>query len=139
MWDAVWGTYVSWGRPSPACFKFLIEKGIYFRAVERIGADNKYKFRKKPDEGLIEHLMIGYFNGWVDFESDVLKQFFHKASAELRGKAARFLTTGFKSVNEEVRAYKEEVAARMRKYWKGRLVAIKDKPEENKDEAIALT
>jgi len=139
LWDAVWGTYVSWGRPSPACFKFLIEKGIYIRAVERIEAGNKYQFRKKPNEGLMEHLMIGYFNGWSCFESEILKIFFNKASAELRANASKFLTTGFKSVNEEDGRIKGEVAERMRNYWNERLAAIKDKPKENEKEAIELT
>lgn len=139
LWDAVWGTYVSWGRSWPPCFEFLIEKNIYTRAVERIGEGNKYQFRKKPDEGLMEHLMIGYFNGWIDFESDVLKIFFIKASTELRGKAANFLTTGFKSVNEEGGKEKDQVAERMSKYWNIRLAAIKDKPKENEKEAIELT
>jgi hypothetical protein len=139
LWDAVWGAYVSWGRPSPACFKFLIEKSIYVRASERIRAGNKYQFRKKPDEGLMEHLMIGYFNGWIDFESDVSKIFFNKASAELRAKAAGFMTTGFKSVNEEGGKEKDEVVERMRNFWNVRLAAIKDKPEENQKEAIELT
>jgi hypothetical protein len=138
MWDAVWGTYVSWGRPSPQCFKYLVEKGIYGRAVGRIGKKSKYKFRKEPDEGLVEQLMIGYFNGWIGFEDEVLKQFFENAPAELRGKATRFLTTGFKSVNEEGEAEKEKVAARMREYWNNRLAVIKDKPKENEKEAIEL-
>jgi hypothetical protein len=136
MWDAVWGTYVSWGSPSPQGFKFLVEKGIYDRAVQKIEENNKYKFRKRPEEGLVEHLMIGYFNGWVDLESDVLEQFFKNASAELRGKAAEFLTTGFKSVNEKGGTEKEKVAARMRKYWKNRLEAIEGNPKENEKETI---
>jgi hypothetical protein len=138
IWDAVWGTYVSWGRPSPQCFKYLVEKGIYGRAVQKIREKNKYKFGKRPEEGLVEHLMIGFFNGWIDLESDVLKQFFEKAPTELRGEAARFLTTGFKSVKEEGKPY-DEIAERMRTYWKGRLAAIKDKPKENEKEVIELT
>lgn len=143
MWDAVWGTYVSWGRPSPECFKFLVEKEIYGRAVEQIGKKNKYKFRKEPDKGLVEQLMIGYFNGWVDFESDVLKKFFEKASAELRSEAADFLTTGFKSVNEKPvdekgEKAKEEVVARMKVYWKNRLEVIKGNPKENEKETIGF-
>ncbi|MGA1980122.1 MAG: hypothetical protein ABSG99_06115 [Sedimentisphaerales bacterium] len=138
LWDETWGTYVSWGRPSPECFEMLVEKGKYGQAVERIGSKNKYKFGKEPDVGLVEHLIIGYFNGWIDFENDVLKQFFNKASAELRGKAAEFMTTGFKGVNEEGGEEKEKVAVRMREYWNKRLAAIKENPGENKDEAIAL-
>ncbi len=139
MWDTVWGTYVSWDRPSPQCFKFLIEKGKYGQAVQKIGDKNKYKFGKEPDEGLVEHLMIGYFNGWIGLENEVLKLFFEKASAELRGKASRFLTTGFKSVNEEGGEEKEKVAKRMKQYWEKRLAEIKEKQEEGKDEAIELT
>jgi len=139
LWDETWGSYVSWGRPSPQGFKLLVEKGIYYRAVEKIGDKNKYKFGKNPDEGLVEHLMIGYFNGWIDFESDVLKIFFNRASVELRAKAADFLTTGFKSVNEEGGTEKDEVAERMRNYWNGRLAAIEDEPKENEKEAIELT
>jgi hypothetical protein len=139
MWDAVWGTYVSWGRPSPQCFKILLEKGKYAQGVGEIAKKNKYEFREKPDEGLIEHLMIGFFNGWIDFEDDLLKRFFEKASGELRGKAARFLTTGFKSVNEEGGIEKEKFASRIREYWKGRLAAIADKPEKNEKEAKELT
>jgi len=139
MWDAVWGTYVSWGRPSPQCFKLLIEKGIYSRAVEGIEKKNRYKFGKDPNEGLVEHLMIGFFNGWIDFEHKVLKQFFEKASAELRGKAARFLTTGFNSVNKKGGKEKEVIAARMREYWKKRLAAIGDNLKENEKEVIEFT
>lgn len=139
LWDEVWGTYVSWGRPSPQCFRFLVQGGIYGRAVGFIGKPNKYKFSKEPEKGLVEHLMIGFFNGWIGFEDKVLKCFFEKAPVELRGKAAGFLTTGFKSVNEKDGTEKEEIAERMREYWKKRLAAIADKPKENEEEAIELT
>ena len=65
-------------------------------AIGRMGTPNKYDFRKNPEEGLTEHLMIGFFNEWIDIEDELLKKFFEKATAKLRGKAARFLTTGFK-------------------------------------------
>jgi hypothetical protein len=138
LWDEVWGTYTSWGRPSPNGFKLLVGKGKYERAIDMLGAKNTFKYGKDPENGLVEHLMIGYFNGWVDLESDILKQFFKKASAELRGEAARFLTTGFKSVKEEGKPY-DEIAERMRAYWKERLAALKGKPKENEKEAIGLT
>jgi hypothetical protein len=103
LWDEIWGTYVSWSRPSPDGFELLVEKGEYCRAVELLGSGYKYKyeFQKKTDEGLVEHLMTGFFNGWIGLEDSVLVKFFEVATAKLRGKAARFLTTGFKSVNKE--------------------------------------
>jgi hypothetical protein len=139
LWEETWGTYVSWGRPSRDGFKLLVDKGKYGQAVEKIGQEWTFKFPKEPDEGLVEHLMIGYFNGWIGFEDKVLKRFFEKASAELRGKAAKFMTTGFKSVNEEGGEEKEKVAARMKEYWVKRLAALKQGGEKNRDEAIELT
>jgi len=131
LWDETWGTYVSWGRPSPQCFKVLVERGGYCRAVELLGSGYKYKyeFQKKPERGLVEHLMIGYFNGWIDYEHEVLQEFFEKVPADLRAKAARFLTTGFKGTKEgDDEKYRQEVAERMREYWRRRL-AVMDKEE----------
>ncbi|MHC4112523.1 MAG: hypothetical protein ACYSUY_15740, partial [Planctomycetota bacterium] len=128
LWDEVWGTYTSWGRPSPNCFELLIQEQKYLEAVKRIGKLSKFKFGKEPDKGLTEHLMIGYFNEWIGYDHEVLEKFFEKAPAGLRAKAARFLATGFKNVNEKGGNEKKEVAARMKRYWESRL-AIMDKEE----------
>jgi len=128
LWDETWGTYVSWSRPSPNCFELLVQEKQYLKAAENIGEPNKFKFGKEPDKGLTEHLMIGYFNGWIDYEHEVLQKFFEKAPAGLKAKAARFLATGFKDINEKGGSEKEEVAVRMRQYWNGRL-AVEDKEE----------
>ncbi len=139
MWDVVWGTHVSWGRPSRPGFELLTAKGIYEDAIGKLGTTNKYDFRKDPEEGFAEHLMIGYFNEWLEFEDELLKKFFEKASAKLRGNAARFLTTGFKSVNEEGGEEKEKVAKRMKEYWEKRLEAMREKKEDNVEEAVEFT
>ncbi|MBC8470914.1 MAG: hypothetical protein H8D56_15690 [Planctomycetes bacterium] len=138
-WDIVWGTYMSWGRAYKDVFNLLVERGKYEYAVEKIESGIYRKHDKNPDEGLVEHLMIGYFNEWIEFDGNLLKKFFEKAKAKLRSKAARFLTTGFKSVNEEGGERKEKAARRMKEYWEKRLEAIRDKPEDNKDEAIEFT
>lgn len=124
LWDETWGTYVSWGRPSPECFELLIKEKQYLKAVKKIGEPSKFKFSKGPDEGLVEHLMIGYFNEWIDYDHEVMQKFFEKAPAGLRAKAARFLATGFKDVNEKGGKEKEDVAARMKRYWESRLTVM---------------
>jgi len=138
-WDIVWGTYMSWGRAYKNTFGLLVKRGKYNYAVEKIESGIYREHDKNPDEGLVEHLMIGYFNEWVDIEDNLLKKFFETASAKLRGKAARFLTTGFKSVNEKGGEQKEKVATRMKAYWKKRLEEMREKPKENIDEAIKFT
>jgi len=138
-WDAVWGTYMSWGRAYKNTFDLLAKRGKYNYAVEKIESSIYGKHDKNPDKGLVEHLMIGYFNEWIDIEDKLLKKFFETASAKLRGKAARFLTTGFKSVNEKGGEQKEKVATRMKAYWKKRLETMREKPKKNIDEAIKFT
>lgn len=139
LWDEVWETYASWGRPSPEGFDLLLKRGLYALAVERIDAKSRFKFAKGPEKGLVEHLMTGYFNGWISFEDLITMQFFSKASADLRSEAARFLSTGFSAVNEENKAEeKEKVAARIEEYWRNRLTAIKKSGEINSEEAVEL-
>ncbi len=138
LWDEVWGTYTSWGRPSADGFKLLVEKGKYEQAVNMLRKKNEFNFGKNPEDGLVEHLMVGYFNGWVRLEDSVLVKFYEKAEAKLRGKAARFMTTGFKAVKEDKKPY-EDIAERMRTYWKSRLEALEENAQENKEEAVELT
>jgi hypothetical protein len=137
MWDVVWGTHVSWGTPSSPGFKLLAERGIYDEAIRKLGTLNKYKFGKNPEEGFVEHLMIAFFNGWIDLEAAMIERFFATASAELRGHAARFLTTGFKPEKEGGEDY-QEVTQRLRAYWQKRLAALETKPSENIEESTKL-
>jgi hypothetical protein len=47
------------------------------------------------EEDWMKHLMIAYFNGWMEYKDSLLRRFFEKADAKLRGQAAEFMTTGF--------------------------------------------
>jgi hypothetical protein len=134
VWDAVWGTYVSWGRPSRKAFDLLYEKGKYRQAVEAIGQDSYWKFPEKVEEGLSDHLMIALFNGWLDSDPDgLLAAFLEKAPASLRGHAAYFLTSGFEALRKEP---DEEVSKRLKKYWEQRLVSIEKDRDSHKEEAV---
>jgi hypothetical protein len=134
MWDVVWGTHVSWGRPSRPGFQLLADRGIYERAIGKLGKPSACKFDKDPEEGFVEHLMIAFFNGWIDVENTLLDKFFDKASATLRGYAAQFLTTGFKPAKDEGKVG-QDVVQRLRAFWRKRLDVIKEKPGENIEEA----
>lgn len=138
MWDAVWGTHMSWGRPWPRTFRLLAEKGEYQHAIELIGTPNKYKFEKDPEEGLAEHLMIALFNGWFDDgpKAKLLQEFLNKATVKLRGHAAEFLTTGFESLKKE--GPNKEITDRLRDYWEMRLVAMSGSVKEDFEEAIGF-
>jgi hypothetical protein len=140
MWDVVWGTHVSWGRPSRPGFNLLAERGIYKNAIEKLklGKPNEYKFGKDPEEGFTEHLMIAFFNGWIDVGDELFNKFMDKASVKLRAHAAQFLTTGFKPEKDEGRI-RGDVVQRLRAYWRKRLDAIEEEPSKNFEEAAELT
>lgn len=136
MWNVVWGLYITRSRPFKKVFEFLVEQGKYKRAIEKIGSTIKYRHSKDPEEGLVEHLMIAFFNGWIELDDDLLKQFFNKAPVELRGQAAEFLTTGFETLIEKP---DKKTSERLKRYWKMRLLEISKKPSENIEEAVEFT
>ena len=140
FWSIVWKAYLVWGRPSRDLFRFLDAQGIYDRAIGLIEkSENEVKdSREDPDKKLANHIVIAYFNGWLEEDqSQILERFLEKASDKLRGRAARFFTTGFKSIKEEER-HDENTVSRLRTYWESRLKAISQKPEEHLEEAKAL-
>jgi len=132
-WDVVWGTYMSWGRTYKDVFHLLVEHGKYDYAVEKIESGIYSKHDKNPDEGLVEQLMVGFFNKWIGFDEPVLTRFFQKAPTKLRGHAAHFLTTGFKSIIEEP---KKDIIEQLKYYWENRLGEITKEHEENIEEAF---
>jgi hypothetical protein len=133
MWGAVWGTYVCWGQPSRRAFDLLYGTGKYRQAADTIGEDSHWKFSKKVEEGLSDHLMIALFNGWLDSDPDgLLTVFLEKAPASVRGHAAYFLTSGFEALGKEP---DEEVAKRLKTYWEQRLASMEKDPQAHKEEA----
>jgi len=136
MWRDVWGQYLSWSRAYKKIFMFLYSKGKYTDSIKTIGTyGEKRAFAIEVDEGLAQHLMIAYFNGWIEWGDSLLIGFFEKAPAELRGKAANFLQTGFKPTRDEKIDY-ERRKQRIRVYWTDRLEKIR--PEVDKEEAVEL-
>ncbi|NLH16005.1 MAG: hypothetical protein GX455_05470 [Phycisphaerae bacterium] len=132
-WWAIWSTYIVWSRISQKAFEILKKAGIYESAVGTIGEKPLYHKRDTYEEGLMKQLMIAYFNGWMEYDDPLLQRFFEKADAKLRRQAAEFLTTGFASLKEDTKTEpekKKEAIERLGWYWKKRLEAGKDSPEE---------
>lgn len=140
FWNIVWNTYLGWGRPSRELFGFLAREGIYCKAIDLIGtSENKGEgSRKEPDDNLVNHIVIAYFNGWLEEDQgQILERLLEKASDKLRGHAARFFTTGFKSFKEEEER-DEQAICRLRTYWESRLEVLLQEPDEHLEEAMAL-
>ncbi len=138
-WNVIWGSYLNWSRAYKNAFLYLTEKGKYNFAIQHINEEDKYKRSRVPGKGLVEHLMIAYFNDWIENGHPLLQQFYSTATPKLKGKAAIFLETGFKAVKEEdnkARIAKE--GEKLKKYWEGRIEEISQNPELNVEEAIGF-
>jgi hypothetical protein len=140
FWNIVWNTYLVWGRPSRELFRFLDNNGIYERAIGHIGTSETEgkDSREDPDKNLANHIVIAYFNGWLEEDqSQILERFLERAPDKLRAHAARFFTTGFKSMKEQEER-DERTVCRLRTYWESRLEVISQKPKEHLEEAMEL-
>jgi len=136
-WDVTWGSYVKWARAYKNTFMFLAEQGKYECAIERIRSDSTGDEYNEPEKRLVEHLIVAYYNGWIKWDCSLLNKFFEKAPAKLRGKAADFMRTGFKSTKEkDDKKYTNAVIERVKKYWEKRLEVIESNPEMNTEEAV---
>jgi len=139
-WRDVWGQYLSWSRAYKNIFEFLHGKGKYADAIGKSEECCEESGEVKREyEGLVQHLMIAYFNGWIKWGDSLLGKFFKEAPVELRAKAASFLRTGFKPTlekkSEDSEGF-EERAERIRVYWNDRIRKIK--PENDLKEAVEL-
>jgi len=136
IWDAVWGSYVSWSRPTKQSFE--IAKEEYNYAIESIGEKDSRRGRKDKNKGLVEHIMMGFWQGWVDYEEgSLLRRMLEKANSELRAEAARFLSSGFEYLKENPDDERRgEIVEKLQKYWEARLEVLTKQPDEDKAELL---
>ncbi|MFX0200420.1 MAG: hypothetical protein ACFFCW_30240 [Candidatus Hodarchaeota archaeon] len=141
MWDIVWNTYLKWGRPSRDLFVFLAGQGIYSKAISKLEKVDEVESEEKIEEKLSDHLVIAYFNGWLENDlGHVYEEFLTKATDSLLGHTSEFFTTGFKYLNEQPdEENKKEVIVRLKEYWEQRLNNISSEPEKHIEEAKGLT
>jgi len=141
MWNIVWHTYLRWGRPSEDLFLFLARQGFYSKAIDKIEQSDETESSEKIEKKLSDHLVIAYFNGWLENGlGNVYEEFLAKATDSLLGHTSEFFTTGFKYLNEQPdERNKKEIVFRLREYWKQRLNSISSEPERHTEEAKGLT
>jgi hypothetical protein len=135
-WQTVWGIYLHWSRPSKELFTFLNKNGIYKKAIEEKEKLTPLDKEHKPERELSSHIVIPYFNGWLDGYDDKLLQIFIKNSDdELMAYTADFFTTGFESLQKEQDSKTNE---RIKIYWEKRIGEISKDKEGHQKEISSL-
>jgi hypothetical protein len=135
-WQNVWEVYLVWARPFEPLFDFLVKKGIYQSAINKLEKDTSGKLKdndEKPEEHLGKHLVIAYFNGWSEKAKGILHSYYRKAPLTLKRRTNWFFTTGFENANEGHRQ-------KIYEHWRYRLDCFKKLPKasETYEEAVGL-
>jgi len=92
--SAAWESFVSFNQPNNTLLPVLMP--AYQRAVAQIGkAPGMMRHPASPEDRLVEHLMVYYWLGRLDFGSAdrLLDHFYSRAPDELRGHATWFIGT----------------------------------------------
>jgi hypothetical protein len=132
-WQNIWETYLVWARPYIPLFEFLVETGLYQQSIKLL-SDKSEKIEGdgegKPSIHLGRHLVIAYFNGWLEASVDILHLFYDVAPVKLRIQTNKFFATGFprKDGDSPIDA---NTLQRIESHWRYRLDYFKTSPESN--------
>ncbi|MBN1364248.1 MAG: hypothetical protein JW976_05515, partial [Syntrophaceae bacterium] len=138
-WNAVWGSYIKWSRPSESAFK--IAKDKYAHAIDVIKGQIVYQDKENYNKRLMEHVMLAYWQGWTGLEeNDLIRNLLAKMDDQMRAKACHWITTGFEYLHKhEDDGWKKGVKDRLLAYWEWRYGIMNDNPEEHNAEACEFT
>ncbi len=125
LWNAAWGTYVTYSQPYDNTFPLLAEQYRY--AVDLLGSGSKERvaLRENPESHVAEHLMQLYWRGKIllDGADNLLGRFYLKASVELRAYALEHVGRALSNTNGAVDV---AILDRMKRLWEWRLAVARD-------------
>lgn len=108
-----WDTYINFNTPKYEALDIL--HGEFLISLEELGKHPKLKSHHpvSPDDRLAQHLSVYYWNGKLDFESDLIVAFYHNASDEIAARMMEGLGRGL----GEVESVEEETKNRLKDLW----------------------
>ena len=134
-WNAIWGSYLRWGRPSKTSFMMSEEK--YAHSIEIIEGNLTYEGEKSYAKRLMEHIMLAYWQGWTGLDEEgIVRKMLWKMDDQIRARAGHWLSTGFEHLKDhEDDDWHEQVVQRMREYWNWRSADMEKNPSAHRKEA----
>jgi hypothetical protein len=118
LWRAAWDGYITLCQVRKPVFEVL--RHHYRRAVNSLSqGDSDDHFFADPDSRLVEHLVVVYWNGTEQLESEgsLIQDFFEAAPSKLREHAFYLIGTFLKKQPSEL---PQEVAERLIRLWEWR-------------------
>lgn len=118
LWRAAWEGYITLCRVRKSVFELL--RNQYQRAVKSLSQSNANdNFFSDPDSSLVDHLVIVFWNGTeqLDSEGSLIREFFEMAPPKLREHALHLIGT---YLNKQPLELPQEVAQRIMHLWEWR-------------------
>ncbi|MFX0008955.1 MAG: hypothetical protein ACFE9R_01460 [Candidatus Hermodarchaeota archaeon] len=124
FWNVVWGTYIIFNKPSEF---YQVIRDQYKYAIRLIDVERTIKLLKDPNKRLAEHISLFYLHGKEKLteEDSLVKEFFERAPAHIRGHAISFLGVGLEQIKNMDES--ELFSKRLKGLWEHRL-AEAEKP-----------
>jgi hypothetical protein len=130
FWHAAWDTFIGYTPPYDKVLDWL--KVEYEFATRQIGKhDHGWAQPQAPDYSLAQHLMSFYWRGKLEYESDLITNFYRRADGNLRGHALNFIGRSLRNAKE---AIPKEIADRLKELWEKRVEAGRKQPAGSAEE-----
>lgn len=118
LYDAAWGTYITFCRLSDQVFDLLRKE--YSHAVDKISTTYKETSSLVESEHLAKHLMVFYWHGKLNLKDTegMFYRFFIGAPDELRSHAIDFVGRSLSGTEQEVPM---KILGRLKRFWTWRI------------------
>jgi len=132
--NAAWESYILFCPPYDNVFVVL--HTIYRYAVDQL-RENVVAPSHDTDQYLAQHLMTFYWRGKLEFDGDVLTNFWQKANVGARAHAIEFIGRSLANTKGKI---PHDIAARFKLLWQRRVDLAKSArtPKEYQDELAAF-
>jgi hypothetical protein len=130
-WEIAWSSYIIFNR----CYTWaydVLEKQ-YAHAISLLGDGGIAEAEANPNESLADHLMILYWIGRLELDDPALREFYGRASDELRAHALEFVGRALKDSDKVA----PEQIERLKALWESRLAANTENGKKKNSKEIA--
>jgi len=131
FWEIAWTSYVVFNR----CYGWAYDvlKQQYDRAIHLFSAGGIEDQEANPNESLTDHLMILYWSGRLNLDDATMKEFYDRASEELRAHALEFIGRALKNAN----GVPFDQIQRLKSLWEKRLATNTEQRKNKSPKELA--
>ncbi len=130
--DAAWSSYITYNRPYGNVLPVL--KGKYKYAISFTSDEAiDHKLGKSPRTSLAQHLMVYYWWGDLNLDSELLEYFWRNADEATKVEAINFIGRSLRQAKGR-NSFDSKVITRLKRLWEYRWEFYEEQPGKYKNE-----